>query len=137
MLLDWPAEFGRQLDRLDEQVAAGDKRAQIIRRIVDIHLEYLQNGIDGPPDPSDESKMLRWVRQSGKHSVWRLSHRYIEGVAVRTIVWFPEDGVAVVLLFYGDKSHIGDLFYDSVGSRADQAISQYLREIGSDDNAKS
>lgn len=44
---------------------------------------------------------------------------------MRLICWFPPDeGTVVVALFSGDKANMGDVFYDSVGSRADQIIEQ-------------
>jgi hypothetical protein len=57
--------------------------------------------------------------------VWRVAHPFVEGVAVRLIVWFPSDDRVVVALFAGDKANIGDVFYDSVGSRADAAIDSW------------
>jgi hypothetical protein len=67
------------------------------------------------------------VRQSGKNEVWRVGHPYVAGAAVRLIVWFPPERPdhVVVALFAGDKARIGDVFYDSVGARADAAIASY------------
>ena len=45
------------------------------------------------------------------------------------ICWFPNDQQVVVALFAGDKARMGDVFYDSVGSRADAAIEQWKREV--------
>ncbi|WP_225037999.1 hypothetical protein [Mycobacterium canetti] len=50
-------------------------------------------------------------------------------MAVRLIVWFPDDERAVIALLAGDKAQIGDVFYDSVGVRADAAIDQWKREV--------
>ena len=73
--------------------------------------------------------MLKWVRQSRRYRVWRVSHPYREGVAVRLICWFPPDrDTVVVALFAGDKGRIGDVWYDGVGARADAVIDQWLRE---------
>ncbi|CCK59093.1 Conserved protein of unknown function [Mycobacterium canettii CIPT 140070010] len=69
------------------------------------------------------------MRQSKRHPVWRLSHPYDPQVAVRLIVWFPDDERAVIALLAGDKAQIGDVFYDSVGVRADAAIDQWKREV--------
>jgi hypothetical protein len=46
---------------------------------------------------------------------------------VRLIVWFPPErpGEVVVVLFGADKARMGDVFYDSVGARADTAIASY------------
>ncbi len=44
-------------------------------------------------------------------------------VAVRLIVWFPEDEKAgVIVAFGGDEKKIGDAFYISAAARADAAI---------------
>ncbi len=56
------------------------------------------------------------------------SHPYQEGYAVRTIVWFAPDGQVVVALFANNKAQMGDVFYASVGSRADQAIDRWLHD---------
>jgi hypothetical protein len=88
-------------------------------------LGYLQ---DLPGEPQADTKTLKWVRQSRKYPVWRLSHPFREGVALRTIVWFAPDGRVVVTLFSNDKAVMGDVFYDSVGTRADQVIDRWLRE---------
>lgn len=82
--------------------------------------------LDEPP--AEDSAMLRKVSQSRKYTVWRLSHRYEEGLAVRTIAWFDGD-VAVIALFSNNKAQMGDVFYNAVGTRADQIIEQYLREL--------
>ena len=46
---------------------------------------------------------------------------------MRIIVWFPADDQAVIALFAGDKARIGDVFYGSVGARADAAIDQWIQ----------
>ena len=61
-------------------------------------------------------------------SMGRVAHPFHAEVAVRLIVWFPpgDPGTVVVALFAGDKARMGDVFYDSVGARADAAIGQWL-----------
>jgi len=49
------------------------------------------------------------------------------GLAVRTIVWFPDVDHLVLALFANDKAAMSDVCYDSVGSRADQAIDRYVQ----------
>lgn len=72
---------------------------------------------------------MKWVRQSGRYRVRRLSHPFDADMAVRLIRWFdPESDAVVVVLFGADKAPMGDVFYDSVGSRAAQAIDQWTRE---------
>jgi hypothetical protein len=43
------------------------------------------------------------------------------------IVWFTDAGEAVVALYHSDKAGMGDVFYDTVGERADQTIDEWLR----------
>jgi hypothetical protein len=80
--------------------------------------------------PDVETPTLRRVRQSRRNPVWRVGrvgHPYVPGAAVRLILWFPPERPedVVVALFANDKAQMGDVFYDSVGSRADVAISRY------------
>jgi hypothetical protein len=42
----------------------------------------------------------------------------------------PDAQVVVIALFAGDKKAIGDVWYDSVGGRADAIIDQWKREVG-------
>lgn len=126
MITDWTGEFQNWLDGLDEKADAGD---DIARRIV----EYADAGISVLTDllepPSEDSAVLKRVRQRGRYPIWRVSHPFDNDVAVRLIVWFPEGAAAaVVVAFGGDKKRIGDAFYLSAGSRADAAIDQWLRE---------
>ncbi|EEN86013.1 hypothetical protein ATN38_02560 [Rhodococcus sp. FH8] len=66
---------------------------------------------------------MKRVRQSGQHQVWRTAHPFDPDIAFRLICWFPPDSnTVVVALFAGDKSRIGDVFYNSVGPRADAAV---------------
>lgn len=49
---------------------------------------------------------------------------------MRVICYFPpeEPDTVVVAPFAGDKAKMGDVFYDSVGPRADNLIDQWYRE---------
>jgi hypothetical protein len=48
---------------------------------------------------------------------------------VRIICWFDEDSDSVVVvLFAADKAPMGDVFYNSVGARADQEIDKWKNE---------
>ena len=125
MLIDWTDEFDQMLDRLDQRVSAGDADAVLTRRLVMLELGMLT---DLSAAPTEDSKSLKRVRQSKKHVVWRLAHPYVEGKAVRMIVWFPDDQHVVVALFANDKAQMGDVFYDSVGTRADQAIEKFRKD---------
>lgn len=128
MIIDGPAEFWDWVDRIEKEADAGDERAAAKLDIVTAQLAYL-NELRYAPDRSEETATLKYVRQSGRHTVWRVSHPYREGVAMRLICWFPPDtDTVVVTLFCGDKARIGDVFYNSVGSRADPLIDQWKRE---------
>ncbi len=71
------------------------------------------------------------MRQSRRYQLWRVSHAYHPRVAVRVICWFPPAAdTVVVALFAADKAKLGDVFYDSVATRADPMIDQWKRETG-------
>ncbi|YCH06897.1 hypothetical protein ACTAQJ_17620 [Arthrobacter sp. alpha11c] len=126
MQLFWPDSFDEQLDRLEREADDGDARAGTVFEYVVAELEHLRR-LSGPPP--EETPTLKRVRQAKKHDVWRVSHPYHHGVAVRLICWFPPDEESVIVaLFSGDKANMGDVFYDSVGTRADQIIDMWIRE---------
>lgn len=124
MLIDWSGEFDAYLDRLEE--AANTDSEQ--RERLDLLLAELQvlDELDAPP--TEETATLKRVRQSRRFPVWRVSHPFRQGIAVRLIVWFTDDNRAVVALFVGDKARMGDVFYDSVGPRADAAVEAWLMQ---------
>ena len=117
--------FRIAVDALKAKAGAGDERAETTLRLVAAQVAALRD-LDG--EPVEETPTVRRVVQSGEFPVWRLSHPFREGHAVRTIVWFTPEGEAVLMLFFSDKAQMGDVFYDSVGSRADQAIDEWLRD---------
>jgi hypothetical protein len=125
VLIDWTEHFNDMLDDLEKKATAGDTAASTVLDLITHELKALQ-ALTEPP--SADTPGLRRVRQSRNHPVWRVSHPFREGFAVRTIVWFPDDLTVVVALFANDKARMGDVFYDSVGSRADQIIDQWIRE---------
>ncbi|MCL2423313.1 MAG: hypothetical protein FWD11_05375 [Micrococcales bacterium] len=110
---------------LRQRAKAGDGDAETTLRLVGLEIAILRR-LDAEPD--EETPDLKQVQQSGKYLVWRVSHPYVEGFAVRTIVWFTPQGQAVLACFATDKAQIGDLFYETVGERADQVIDEWLRE---------
>lgn len=78
-------------------------------------------------EPTEETPTLKRVRQSRRYPLWRVAHPFVDGFAVRTIAWFPPGrNRVVVAVLAGEKAAIGDVFYDSVATRADAAIDQYL-----------
>lgn len=127
-----PAEFQDWLAQLTKAATDGDERATLTRRLVLSEMAVLR-ALTEPPSLDDETAELKWVRQSKRYRVWRVSHPFHPGVAVRLICWFPPDAqVVVVALFAGDKATIGDVWYSSVGTRADALIEQWKREVGYD-----
>lgn len=128
MLIDWTAEFDLWLDRLSDRAETGAEKAVAQLARVSAALGVLE---DLTAEPEQETPTLKRVRQSGKNTVWRIAHPFTPGVAIRLIVWFPQErpGEVVVVLFGADKAAMGDVFYDSVGSRADAAINSYQLTI--------
>ncbi len=99
------------------------------QRRFDILLAFLEELGDLEEEPLLDSATLKRVRQSGKRQVWRMAHPFDPEIALRLIVWFaPGENRVVVTLFTGDKKSMGDVFYDSVGGRADQLVDRWLRE---------
>ena len=128
MDIDWPTEFGRWLDRLEGEARSGEQRSRTILAFAARALDQLRN-LAEPPTEATETATLRRVRQSRRYPLWRVSHAYLPEVAVRLICWFPpEAGTVVVALFAADKAEHGDVFYDSVATRADPMIDQWKRE---------
>jgi hypothetical protein len=126
--IDWPSEFDRWLDTYEAASTQGDARARRVYVLTVRALDQLQN-LKEAPSPDDETATLKRVRQKRRYTLWRVSHPYEDGVAVRLICWFPPDSdTVVVALFAGDKAHIGDVFYNSVAARADPLIDQWIRE---------
>jgi hypothetical protein len=127
VLIDWTGEFDTWLDRLGRQAVQGDANAVEQAGKVDAAFSLLES-LAG--EPSFDTPSLKAVRQSKRYKVWRTSHSFTAGIAIRLIVWFPphRPGEVVVVLFAADKAQMGDVFYDSVGTRSDAAISSYLRQ---------
>lgn len=123
MDIDWSREFDRQLDRLEEDTS--DRGKQVLQ-LLTLMLKRLRD-LDNVP--ADDTAMIKRVRQSKNNVVWRVSHPYRAGIALRLICWFsPGYNRAVIVQFAGEKASMGDVFYDSVGSRADQIIDLWVHE---------
>ncbi|MCL2468539.1 MAG: hypothetical protein FWF02_14620 [Micrococcales bacterium] len=110
---------------LRQRAKAGDAHAETTLRLVGLEIAILRR-LDAEPD--EETPDLKTVRRSGKYVVWRVSHPHLEGYAVRTIVWFTPQGQAVLACYATDKAQMGNLFYQTVGERADQVIDEWLRD---------
>lgn len=119
-------QFARWATGLVERAKAGDLISTRMAKHVLDELNYLK-ALD--EEPAEDTATLKRVRQSKRYPLWRLSHPFEEGMAVRIICWFDDlADTVVVVLFAADKAPIGDVFYDSVGSRADQEIDKWKRE---------
>jgi hypothetical protein len=126
--IDWPTEFGRWLDKIEEQSNAGDERSRLLLTFTARALDQMRKLTDPPADDT-ETATLRRVRQSRRYELWRVSHAYHPHMAVRLICWFPPGaGTVVVALFATDKAKLGDVFYDGVAARVDPMIDQWKRE---------
>jgi hypothetical protein len=121
-------QFAHWVDDLVAKAKTGDQIAiQTAKYVVD-EPNYIK-ALDA--EPAEDTATLKKVRQSRIYKVWRLSHPYHPAIAVRIICWFHrESDTIVVALFANNKARMGDVFYDSVGSRADQVIDEWKRENG-------
>lgn len=130
MLVDWPASFGRQLDGYETAAEGGNEHAKVVLQKLAFELTVLEKLKN---EPEQDSATIKKVSQSKQYRVWRISHPFTTDVAVRLICWFPPGlDTVVVALFSGDKANMGDVFYDSVGSRADVLIETWKREVEED-----
>jgi len=122
--VDAPEEFFDWLDRAEAEARAGDEAARRrLARATDA-LAQLRN-LTQPP--TSDAPDLERVRQSRDFQVWRTAHPFDPTIALRLICWFPPDSSTVVVaLFAADKAQMGDVFYNSVGARADVAIRQWI-----------
>jgi len=125
VIVDWTDEFQRQLDGLEELAEKGDPDAVAVLELIYAELELL-TALNSKP--IEDSKNLMRVRQKREYEIWRVSHKFAPNHAVRTIVWFPDSERALIALFASDKASMGDVFYDSVGLRADQLIKKFINQ---------
>lgn len=126
MDVDAPEEFFDWLDRTEALARSGNKHARrLLARATDA-LAQLRSLLG---HPNEETPDLKRVRQSKDFQVWRTAHPFDPDIAFRLICWFPPDTETVVVALFGaDKAQMGDVFYNSVGTRADTAIRQWLSQ---------
>lgn len=125
MLIDWTREFDRWWQNIEKRQSL-DLRSRQIAVIVGTQLDFLQ-ALGQMPE--EDSLQIRRVSLSKKNSLWRISHPYREGIAIRLVVWFPQYDRDLALVVMGvDKSKVGDIFYDGVGNRSDNLIREYLQD---------
>lgn len=75
-----------------------------------------------PAPPTADTASLRRVIQRKRYELWRTSHPYEAGIAVRLICWFTPGGEVVVAVLSGEKASSGDVWYETVAARADPLI---------------
>jgi hypothetical protein len=128
-------EFDAWLRRVQQKSREGNA---YYRRQLELVAAALRMLRDLKAAPEEDTAGLKRVAQSRQHQVWRTSHPFEEGIAVRLICWFPpKTDEVVVALFAGEKARIGDVWYSTVGRRADLVIEQWLREQArQDDNTR-
>ena len=68
--VDFPAEFGVWLDRLEATAREGDDHARAMLVFVVRALNHLR-GLAEAPMRDEETAGLRWVRQSRRYELWR------------------------------------------------------------------
>lgn len=126
VIVDMPEEFFGWLDRMELQARRGDEGSRrMLARAVDALNQLRMLTVP----PAAETPDLKRVRQSKRYQVWRTAHPFDPQIAFRLICWFPPDsGTVVVALFAADKARMGDVFYATVGARADTAIDRWLRQ---------
>lgn len=78
--------------------------------------------------PDDETAMLRRVVQARRHPLWRVSHPYRRGLALRIICFFPDKQTAVLALMGFNKHPVGDSWYSRAATEGQAMVDQYLRE---------
>ena len=80
MLIDWPLEFDRWLDRVEAE--GGPTHVHVTTLLKELQ--------DLAAKPAGESATFKRVRQSRRHDLWRVAHPFHPDVAVRLIMWFPD-----------------------------------------------
>ena len=78
----WPEAFGAWLDRLEAEARSGDQRSRTILAYAARALDQLRN-LKEAPGRDSETATLRWVRQSRRYPLWRVSHAYAPAAAAR------------------------------------------------------
>ena len=66
-------QFLQWVERLIEKAKTGDEAAVATARYVRDEVDYLYS-LQARPGQFEETATLKWVRQSKKYLVWRLSH---------------------------------------------------------------
>ena len=118
VLIDWTGDFDRWMTWVEDQGGAA----------LEWMLALLGELEDLDHVPAQESATLKRVRQARRHELWRVAHPFDPEVAIRLIVWFPDDETAVVALMGFDKARLGDVWYSSAAIRGEAMVDQWLRD---------
>jgi hypothetical protein len=78
--------------------------------------------------PTEPTAHLTPVVQATRHNIWRISHPYQEGYAVRLLLWFPDDRDEIVIVFAGNKHPNHDVWYDRAIREAENTVDQLIRQ---------
>lgn len=79
-------------------------------------------------EPLEESPTFKRVQQPRKHRLWRVSHPYRAGIALRIILWFPDPNTVVIALLGHNKAQTGDVWYGYAATQGQNIVDQYLRQ---------
>lgn len=126
MLIDWTGEFDRWWQKIEERQSLNPRSHQIAVTL-GAQLRFLQTL---ERIPNEESPKFQRVTRSRKYPLWRVSHPFLEGIAIRVIVWFPiaEESDLLVAVLGADKAKMGNVFYESASRRADIEIENWIKE---------
>lgn len=126
MLIETTQEFKIWRQNI-RRLALGDLGMKLISELVNLEMDLLER-LTAPP--RIDSKKICRIRSSKQHQIWRVSHPFVDGIAIRLIVWFPPVEIipSAVVVLGANKAEMGDIFYDGVGARADGAINKWVRE---------
>jgi hypothetical protein len=120
VVVDFSPEFDRWFRRIEKE---GGTQAEATAALLGV-LTRLRG------KPNEESATLQRIRRARRHDLWRVSHPFEPGVAVRLICWFPDDDTVVVALVGFDKKRIGNVFYESAVARGEAMVDAWLRQRG-------
>lgn len=124
MLIDWSDEFDAWFAAVEAKAGTVAYYTRVLPYVLDALV--LLGSLDAAPTDDDAS--LKRVLDSKRYVVWRTSHPYAKGVAIRLIVWFTDrNGEPMALVvFGGDKAKAGNAWYYGIGAKADAIIDRWL-----------
>ena len=135
MLIETTQEFEVWRENI-LRLAIRNSETKLISELVDLEMDVLKNLITAP---RVDSRRICRIRRSKQYQLWRVSHPFVNGIAIRLIVWFPPAEIipSAVVVIGVNKAKMGDIFYDGVGARADGAINKWIREKQKEEEERS